>query len=116
VQEKRNTEESQRKQQADAVARKQEEESRRKAMMDNKIREKLMQNKQAMTLCFEADGLMFAGEPDAAKRAVDLYKKSEQLGNPKAMMALGRIYELGIGVDASLEVAIRYYEAAANQN
>jgi len=32
------------------------------------------------------------------------------------MMALGRIYELGIGVDASLEVAIRYYEAAANQN
>jgi TPR repeat protein len=45
-----------------------------------------------MTLCFEADALMFEPNPDL-RRVVELYKKSEQLGNPKAMMALGRIYE-----------------------
>ena len=77
-----------------ADARKQEEENRKKAINDNKLREqnKLLQNRQAMTLCFEADALMFEPNPDL-RRVVELYKKSEQLGNPKAMMALGRIYE-----------------------
>lgn len=58
---------------------------------------------------------MFEPNPDL-RRVVELYKKSEQLGNPKAMMALGRIYEQGIGVEPSIEEAIRYYEAAANHN
>ena len=70
-----------------------------------------------MTLCFEADALMFAPKNQQdIKKVIDLYKKSEQLGNPKAMMALGRIYELGIGVESNMEEATRYYEVAASQN
>jgi TPR repeat protein len=47
-------------------------------------------------------------------KVIELYKQSEQLRNPKAMMALGRIFELGIGVKANMEEATRYYEAAAS--
>lgn len=44
------------------------------------------------------------GKPIEANllKAIELYKESVSLGNPKAMMALGRIYEEGLGVKADL--------------
>ncbi len=45
-----------------------------------------------------------------------MYEKSAILGNPKAMMALGRIHEQGIGVKPDLNLAVEYYESAASLN
>jgi TPR repeat protein len=40
------------------------------------------------------------GELENVENALELYKRSAELGNPKAMMALGRIFEQGIGTKA----------------
>lgn len=55
------------------------------------------------------------GNPSEANllKAIDLYKESVALGNTKAMMALGRIYEEGLGVKADLETAVNYFQQAA---
>ena len=66
-------------------------------------------------MCFEADSLMFSmpsPNEENITKAIELYKESVNLGNPKAMMALGRIYEEGIGCKADLEQAANYYEQA----
>jgi TPR repeat protein len=39
-------------------------------------------------------------------KAIELYKESIKLGNPKALMAMGRIYEEGIGVKPDFELAV----------
>lgn len=39
-----------------------------------------------------------------------------ELGNAKAMMALGRIYEKGIGIKPDFSQAAIYYEKAAALN
>lgn len=56
------------------------------------------------------------GEIQNLENALDLYLKSAELGNPKAMMALGRIYEQGLGTKIDLIKAYQYYDAAAAKN
>lgn len=57
-----------------------------------------------------------AGE-SSLKKAIELYEKSAMLGNGKAMMALGRIYEQGLcGIKPDLALAVQYYENAAAKN
>ena len=41
-----------------------------------------------------------------------MYEKSAMLGNPKAMMSLGRIHELGIGTKIDIAMAVQFYESA----
>jgi enhanced entry protein EnhC len=45
-----------------------------------------------------------------------MYEKSAELGNSKAMMALGRIHEQGIGTKVDMVKATTYYDAAAAKN
>ena len=45
-----------------------------------------------------------------------MYEKSAELGDPKAMMALGRIYENGLGTKIDLSKAFFYYDMAAERN
>jgi len=48
---------------------------------------------------------------------VGLYIKSAELGNPKAMMALGRIYEIGVGeIKPNPIISYEYYEKASAFN
>lgn len=53
-------------------------------------------------------------EPQNISEAIKLYEKSAALNNSKAMMALGRIHEQGIGTKKDLQQALAYYENAAN--
>jgi TPR repeat protein len=39
-----------------------------------------------------------------------LYERSAKFGEPKAMMALGRIFENGLGTKVDLEKAYFYYD------
>lgn len=55
-----------------------------------------MQNTLAINYCFEADCLFFEFIKVNNETAISLYEKSAELGFSKAMMALGRIYEMGI--------------------
>lgn len=72
-------------------------------------------NVQAENYCFEADCLFFGfGSEQDIQKSLELYQKSAQLGNPKAMMALGRIYENGIGTKTDFDKAYSYYDAAAS--
>ena len=49
---------------------------------------------QAENYCYEADCMFFGfGNIESIENSIILYEKSADLGNPKAMMALGRIYE-----------------------
>lgn len=50
------------------------------------------------------------------EQAIKLYVKSAKLDNPKAMMALGRIYEQGIGIKADIQIAHEYYDKASFHN
>lgn len=56
------------------------------------------------------------GEIENIENSLELYQRSAELGNPKAMMALGRVYEYGIGIKADLVKANQYYDAAAAKN
>ncbi len=48
---------------------------------------------------------------------MELYVKSADLGNPKAMMALGRIYEEGVGdIKPNPIISYEYYERASAYN
>lgn len=47
---------------------------------------------------------------------IELYEKAVDLGDVKAMLALGRIYEYGIGVKEDHELAWEYYDRAAKLN
>lgn len=49
------------------------------------------------------------------KRAVALYEKAAKTGLKKAMRALGRCYEQGIGVDKDVYRAIEWYKKAARE-
>jgi TPR repeat protein len=73
---------------------------------------------QAENYCFDADALIIGsrGNKQSVQQAIELYEKSAELGNAKAMMALGRIYELGIGVKPNPEASFDYYERAAALN
>lgn len=42
------------------------------------------------------------GKIESIENATILYEKSAELGNPKAMMALGRIHEKGLGTKVDL--------------
>ena len=53
------------------------------------------------------------GKIESIQNAIILYEKSAELGNPKAMMALGRIYESGSGTKVDMIKANLYYDAAA---
>ena len=50
------------------------------------------------------------GKIESVENAIILYEKSAELGNPKAMMALGRIYENGIGTKTDVVKAFVYYD------
>ncbi len=56
------------------------------------------------------------GKVKSIEGAISLYEKSAELGNPKALMALGRIYENGIGTKPDKVKAVRYYNFAAAKN
>jgi len=56
------------------------------------------------------------GEIENIENSLELYQKSAELGNPKALMALGRVYENGIGTSIDLVRANQYYDAAAAKN
>lgn len=58
-----------------------------------------MQQDKANRYCFNADCKFFGigDEEENINEAIKLYEKSAALNNTKAMMALGRIYEQGIG-------------------
>jgi enhanced entry protein EnhC len=56
------------------------------------------------------------GKLESIESSIILYEKSAELGNPKAMMALGRIYEKGIGTKEDMVKATFYYDAAAAKN
>jgi enhanced entry protein EnhC len=53
---------------------------------------------------------------ESIEKAITLYEKSAELGNPKAMMALGRIHEHGLGTKIDMIKANLYYDAAAAKN
>lgn len=72
---------------------------------------------QAENYCYEADCMFFGfGNIESIENSIILYEKSADLGNPKAMMALGRIYEQGIGTKIDLVKAYLFYDAAAAKN
>jgi TPR repeat protein len=47
------------------------------------------------------------------EKAIFWYHKSAEQGNSKAMLALARIYENGIGTDIDLDIAFRLYKDAS---
>ena len=47
------------------------------------------------------------------EKAIDLYEESAKLGNWDANLALGNIYEKGIGIKVDLDMASYFYKAAA---
>jgi TPR repeat protein len=69
-------------------------------------------------MCYEADCIFFgfSQEPSNLEEAINLYEQSAYLGDPKAMMALGRIYENGLGTKADLQKAYVFYDQAAARN
>lgn len=56
------------------------------------------------------------GEVKSIEGAIELYEKSADLENPKALMALGRIYENGLGTKPDNVKAVRCYNLAAAKN
>lgn len=77
------------------------------------------QSIQAQNLCYEADYIFFGfkkAEGDTLERAIQLYEESAHLGDSKAMMALGRIYENGLGTKPDFQKAYVYYDLAAAIN
>lgn len=82
---------------------------------DNKNKQELQsqqkQQEQAEQFCFDADCLFFGfGKLENNSLASQLYEKSAELGNPKAMMALGRIHEFGLGTKSDIMKAYYYYD------
>ena len=74
-------------------------------------------SQQAESNCFEADCILFGfSNQENIEYAISLYQKSAELGNSKAMMALGRIYEQGIGGAKDYEKACHFYHLAADKN
>ena len=80
--------------------------------------DQMKKSKQAENFCFQADCILFGfSKVETVESAISLYQKSVELGNSKAMMALGRIYERGIGgIKVDLDKAFSFYDAAANEN
>ena len=66
--------------------------------------------------CLKADRIFFGLIDDNVQKAIELYENSASLESSKAMLALGRIYENGIGTDQDISLAFDYYDDAAGQN
>ena len=50
------------------------------------------------------------------KKGFEFYLKSAKIGNPRAMFAVGHVYQYGIvGVDVNYQLAKDWYEKAAAQ-
>ena len=51
--------------------------------------------------------------PQDTQKALELYRKAAELGNPRSMYALGYAYQVGQGVEADFSEALKWYEKAA---
>ncbi len=64
----------------------------------------------------DADYMFFGfGRVESMETSIKLYEKSAELGNPKAIMALGRIFEKGLGVKADIVKAFHFYDLVAEK-
>lgn len=65
-------------------------------------------------ICMEADQAYYGhGCSQNIPLAIDLYKKSAAYNNSKAMVALAKLLDKGIGVKKDPEEAYQYYKDAA---
>ena len=70
---------------------------------------------KAQEFCLEAHCLLYGhGIEPNTEDAILWYERSANLGEPKALYALGSIYEQGIGVRIDMNKAVQYYEQAAD--
>jgi TPR repeat protein len=69
---------------------------------------------ESQALYYEAEKLFFLSrrKEDHIDKIIELYKAAADLNNVQAMMAFGRIYELGIGVKPNSSWAYGMYDRA----